>query len=216
VLTLALPKGRLAEEAAELLKAKRLIEEKVDSNGKILTFISSNKKLKLLFVRSQDVCTYVEECVADLGIVGWDTILEGNYDLLCPIDLGIGACRLSVAAKPDFNWEKISGKLRVATKYPELSKNYFFRRGIACEVIKLYGSIELAPLVGLSDCIVDLVSTGTTLKANGLVEIDVVLESSARLVCHRSSYFSKWDEVSEFLQNLSPENSLFSSPFLKN
>ncbi len=202
MITIALPKGRLAEESANLLKERGLLSHVPETDGKELTYVSPDKSIRLLFVRSQDVCTYVEECAADLGIIGWDILQEGNYDLLCPIDLGIGECRLSLASFPDFDLFSSRSKVRVATKYPELSKSFFFSKGISCEIIKLYGSIELAPIVGLSDCIVDLVSTGGTLKANGLKEIEVILESSARVVINRTSYYSQNAEVIRVLEGL--------------
>ena len=150
----------------------------------------------------RQVCTYVEEGAADAGIVGWDIIKEGKFDLITPIDLKIGGCRLSLASFSDFDLYAKRSKVRVATKYPELTKEYFFSKGISCEVIKLYGSIELAPIVGLSDCIVDLVSTGGTLKANGLKEIEVILESTARLICNRSSFYAKQKELGTLIESL--------------
>ncbi|TGN21093.1 ATP phosphoribosyltransferase [Leptospira idonii] len=202
MLTLALPKGRLAEESAQILKDKGWLSSLPPSDSKELTFVSSDKRLRLLFVRSQDVCTYVEECSADAGIVGWDIIKEGKYDLISPVDLKIGECRLSLASFPDFDLFAKRSKVRVATKYPELTKEYFFSKGISCEVIKLYGSIELAPIVGLSDCIVDLVSTGGTLKANGLKEIESILHSTARLVCNRSAFYAKQNELRSLIESL--------------
>ncbi|MDF3818897.1 ATP phosphoribosyltransferase [Leptospira sp. 96542] len=202
MLTLALPKGRLAEESAELLQSKGWLSGSIPENSKELTFTSSDGKLRLLFVRSQDVCTYVEEAAADAGIVGWDIIKEGGYDLIAPVDLKLGACRLSLAGHSDFDLYAKKSKVRVATKYPNLTKDYFFSKGISCEVIKLYGSIELAPIVGLSDCIVDLVSTGGTLKANGLKEIEAILYSTARLVCNRSAFYHKHLELRSLIESL--------------
>jgi len=202
MLTLALPKGRLAIESAAILLSKAWLSALPPEDSKELTYVSPDKRLRLLFVRSQDVCTYVEEGAADAGIVGWDIIKEGKFDLIAPVDLKIGECRLSLASFPDFDLFAKRSKVRVATKYPELTKEYFFSKGISCEVIKLYGSIELAPIVGLSDCIVDLVSTGGTLKANGLKEIEVILESTARLICNRSSYYSKQNELATLIESL--------------
>jgi ATP phosphoribosyltransferase len=200
--TLALPKGRLAEESMALLVERGLLKRVPNPESKELTFIDEESNLRLLFVRSQDVPTYVEECAADAGIVGWDIILEGGYDLLVLADLGIGYCRLSLAGKPDFHPLAKLSKVKVATKYTELTRRFFFSRGISCEIVKLYGSIELAPLVGLADCIVDLVSTGGTLKANGLKEIEVILDSRAQLVWNRSSYYRNRNKVSDFLKQI--------------
>jgi ATP phosphoribosyltransferase len=202
MLTLALPKGRLAVESAEILHRKQWLSALPPEESKELTFVSQDQRLRLLFVRSQDVCTYVEEGAADAGIVGWDIIKEGQYDLIAPVDLKIGACRLSLASFPDFDLFAKRSKVRVATKYPVITREYFFSKGISCEVIKLYGSIELAPIVGLSDCIVDLVSTGGTLKANGLKEIEVILESTARLICNRSAFYSKQNELATLIESL--------------
>lgn len=202
MLTLALPKGRLAMESAEILLSKAWLSALPPEDSKELTYTSPDNRLRLLFVRSQDVCTYVEEGAADAGIVGWDIIKEGKFDLIAPVDLKIGACRLSLASFPDFDLFAKRSKVRVATKYSELTKEYFFSKGISCEVIKLYGSIELAPIVGLSDCIVDLVSTGGTLKANGLKEIEVILESTARLICNRSAFYSKQNELGTLIESL--------------
>lgn len=202
MLTLALPKGRLASETADLLKSKGWLTSLPPEDTKELTYTSDDGRLRLLFVRSQDVCTYVEEAAADAGIVGWDIIKEGKYDLVAPVDLKLGACRLSLASFPDFDLFAKRSKVRVATKYPVLTKEYFFSKGISCEVIKLYGSIELAPIVGLSDCIVDLVSTGGTLKANGLKEIEAILYSTARLVCNRASFYHKHEELRSLIESL--------------
>ncbi|PJZ68671.1 ATP phosphoribosyltransferase [Leptospira perolatii] len=201
MLTLALPKGRLAEESIDLMTSTGWLEGRPDPESKELVYKDSKGRVKILLVRSQDVATYVEQNAADAGIVGWDVLKEGGYDLLLPLDLGIGKCRLSLAAPSGWNPEERHRKVRVATKYPNLAREYFLEKGIDCEVIKLYGSIELAPIVGLSDCIVDLVSTGATLKANNLVETEVILESTARLVFNRSSLYSKRKEAKEFLDS---------------
>ncbi|TGL67489.1 ATP phosphoribosyltransferase [Leptospira jelokensis] len=202
MLTLALPKGRLAEETALLLQSKGWLKNLPSEGSKELTYVSEDKRLRLLFVRSQDVCTYVEEAAADAGIVGWDILKEGGFDLVAPVDLKLGACRLSLASFPDFDLFAKRSKVRVATKYPNLTREYFFSKGISCEIIKLYGSIELAPIVGLSDCIVDLVSTGGTLKANGLKEFESILYSTARLVANRSSFYHKHAELRSLIESL--------------
>ena len=203
MLTLALPKGRLADESVELLIKKKWLLTKPDESTRELTFTDSLAKVKILLVKAQDVATYVEECAADAGIIGWDTLKEGKYDLLSPVDLNIGKCRLSLAGSVDFDLKNYSRKIRVATKYPHLTKDFFFSKGLNCEIIKLYGSIELAPLCGLSDCIVDLVSTGATLKANGLEEKEIILESTARLVFNRNSIYRNRGEALQFVKDLS-------------
>lgn len=199
---LALPKGRMAEDSINLLLQKGWICQKPLEKSKELTFVDPLQKIKILFVRAQDVPTYVQESAADAGIVGWDVVREGLYDLVVPIELNIGECRLSLAAKEGFDLKDYTRKLRVATKYPRLAKEFFFSKGISCEVIKLYGSIELAPICGLSDCIVDLVETGETLKANNLKEIEVILRSSARLIMNRASLYTNRRELTKFIQDL--------------
>lgn len=202
MLTIALPKGRLAEESIQLFLSRNWISQKPPENSKELTYEDSERNIKILFVRSQDVPIYVQECAADVGVVGLDVLLEGNYDLLSPVDLKIGICRLSLAGSKDFHLSNYRRKVRVATKYPKLTKEYFFSKGMSCEIIKLYGSIELAPLCGLSDCIVDLVETGETLRANGLKETEVILHSSARLICNRSSFYQKREMITELIHSL--------------
>jgi ATP phosphoribosyltransferase len=199
LLTFALPKGRLADESIDILIQKKFLTEKPKDGSKELIYTDKNTKVNLLFVRSQDVPTYIEECAADIGIVGWDVLLEGGFDLLYPHKLDIGKCRLSLAAKPDFELKNKYNKLKVATKYPNLTKQFFFSKGLSCEIIKLYGSIELAPLCGLADCIVDLVSTGETLRANGLQEKEIILESTARITVNRTSLYTKRKECIQFL-----------------
>lgn len=201
MLTLALPKGRLAEESIELMLERGWLSGRPDPDSKELIYKDPKGKVRILLVRSQDVATYVEQNSADAGIVGWDVLLEGDYDLLLPLDLAIGKCRLSVAGPKGWSLSSGERKVRVATKYPNIAKDFFLKKGINCEVIKLYGSIELAPLVGLSDCIVDLVSTGGTLRANNLEEIEVIMESTARLVFNRSALYTKRAEVGEFLES---------------
>lgn len=200
--TLALPKGRLAEQSIELLIQKGWMKDRPSEKSKELTFIDTLGKLKIILVRSQDVPTYVVKSAADVGIIGLDVLREGGYDLVTPVDLGIGVCRLSLCAKSSFQLENFQKKLRVATKYPVLAREYFFSKGLSCEIIKLYGSIELAPLCGLSDCIVDLVETGDTLRANGLVEVEPILYSSARLACNRSSLYQKREELGNLIRDL--------------
>lgn len=202
MLTLALPKGRLAEETIQLLIDKEWMTAVPDEKTRELAFIDPLEKIKVLYVKPQDVPTYVAECAADAGVTGWDVLIEENSDLLIPLDLKIGHCRLSLAADQSFSLEKQIGKIKVATKYPRLARQFFFSKGLNCEIIKLYGSIELAPLCGLADCIVDLVSTGATLKANGLQEKQIILESTARLVFNRASLYRRRTECMQLIAGL--------------
>lgn len=190
-LTLALSKGRILEDCLPLLTAVGIAP--VGDTGRLLRIPTQDPNVEMLEIRPTDVPTYVEYGAADLGIVGKDILLEhGSSALYEPVDLGIAVCRLSVATtrqsllvtQPS---AALGRRLRVATKYPEITRRHYAARGEQVEIIKLYGSMELAPLVGLADVIVDLVATGNTLRANGLVEIETIFESSARLVVNKAA-----------------------------
>jgi len=189
-LVLALPRGRIKDEAVELFgKAGIDLSAVNDAKASRLLIIDVPKaNMQVLIVRDHDVPVYVEHGAAHIGIAGRDVLEEQNRDLYEPLDLGIGRCRLAVAEakdKPVIEGDHLH--LRYATKFPGLTKRFLRERGIVAEVIKLYGSIELAPLVGLADRIVDLVSTGETLKQNGLVEVETIAEVSARLCVGRAA-----------------------------
>ena len=182
LLTLALPKGRLLRPALEMLRSMGL--DGVEADSRKLIFSDEKHGLRFLILKPADVPTYVEYGAADLGIVGKDILLEQEPDVYEPLDLGFGFCRL-VVAEPKQLWERDDPSkwswVRVATKYPVLTERYFSERGIQVEMVRLDGSIELAPLVGLADRIVDLVQSGETLRANGLVEVAEITRSTARL-----------------------------------
>jgi ATP phosphoribosyltransferase len=185
-LTIALSKGRILEESLPLLT--RIGCEPAGDIDRLLRVPSRNSKVSLLIVRPADVPTYVEHGAADLGIVGKDVLMEhGGSALYEPLDLGIARCRLSVAAKKDGPRPDGVHRLRIATKYPAITRRHFAGKGEQVEIIKLYGSMELAPLVGLADLIVDLVATGGTLKANGLVEIETICQVTSRLVVNKAA-----------------------------
>ena len=188
MLTLALPKGRLLDPALELLR--ELGVEGVDAESRKLIFEDEAHGLKLLLLKPADIPAYVTYGAADLGIVGKDILAEQEPDVYEPVDLGFGFCRL-VVAEPRALWERDDPAkwswVRVATKYPTLTERYFSERGIQVEMIRLDGSIELAPLVGLAERIVDLVQSGETLRANGLVEVAQIMTSTARLIVNRAS-----------------------------
>ncbi len=191
--TVALPKGRLLKEAVDFLIKSGIDASETLSETRKLIFRWEN--FRFILVKPMDVPTYVYYGTADVGIAGKDVIEEKGYDLYEPLDLKFGACRLSVAEPEDisepYDLDKLS-YIRVATKYPKVTDTYFRSKGIHPEIITLYGSVELAPLVGLSDRIVDLVQTGTTLKVNGLREVDVILHSTARLIVNRASLKTKY------------------------
>jgi ATP phosphoribosyltransferase len=196
LLTLALPKGRLLDGALELLAGVGV--EGVDAESRKLIFTDARRGLRLLFLKPADVPAYVTYGAADLGIVGKDILLEQAPDVYEPLDLGFGFCRLVIAEPRDL-WERDDPAkwswVRVATKYPMLTERYFSERGIQVEMIRLDGSIELAPLVGLADRIVDLVQSGETLRANGLVEVAEIARSTARLIVNRASMKTEYPRI---------------------
>ncbi|PYO33988.1 MAG: ATP phosphoribosyltransferase [Candidatus Rokuibacteriota bacterium] len=187
-LTLALPKGRLLDPALALLGGMGVKGLGADSRRLLLA--DEAMGLRFIFLKPADIPTYVEYGAADLGIVGKDILLEQERDVYEPVDLGFGFCRL-VVAEPKELWERDDPAkwswVRVATKYPTLTERYFSARGIQAEIVRLDGSIELAPLVGLAERIVDLVQSGETLRANGLVEVAEIMTSTARLIVNRAS-----------------------------
>jgi len=191
MITIALSKGRIFEETLPLLKAAgiEVLEDPEKSRKLILT--TNQPGVRVLVVRATDVPTYVQYGGADMGITGKDTLLEhGSQGLYQPLDLQIAKCRISVAVRSDFDYKsavKKGSRLTVATKYVAISREFFASKGVHVDLIKLYGSMELAPLVGLADAIVDLVSTGTTLKANHLVEVEHIMDISSRLVVNQAA-----------------------------
>ncbi|MDP3166294.1 MAG: ATP phosphoribosyltransferase [Hydrogenophaga sp.] len=191
MITLALSKGRIFDETLPLLKAAgiEVLEDPEKSRKLILT--TSNPQVRVVLVRASDVPTYVEYGGADLGVTGKDTLIEhGGQGLYQPLDLNISRCRVSVAVRADFDYASAvrqGSRLKVATKYTHIAREFFATKGVHVDLIKLYGSMELAPLTGLADAIVDLVSTGNTLKANHLVEVERIMDISARLVVNQAS-----------------------------
>lgn len=206
-LTLALSKGRILEDCLPMLTAAGIAP--VGDTGRLLRIPTQDPNVELLGIRPTDVPTYVEYGAADLGIVGKDILCEhGGAALYEPLDLGIAACRLSVATTKTSplvtqSSSVLGRRLRVATKYPESARRHYAARGEQVEIIKLYGSMELAPLVGLADVIVDLVATGNTLRANGLVEIETIFESSARLVVNKAAMKMKHAAIRALLERFS-------------
>lgn len=204
-ITIALAKGRLGKQADKILK-KIGLGDSIDLDSRKLIFKDEKNKIDYIYVKPSDVVTYVEKGVADLGIVGKDVILENDTDIYEILDLGFGKCKFSIASIKGQNIYKKDDTLKVATKYPEISKKYFKEKQQKIEIIKLNGSVELAPLVKLSDVIVDLVETGDTLKANGLEVIEDMFNISARLICNRISYRFQYDRIQKITKLL--ENNL--------
>jgi ATP phosphoribosyltransferase len=205
LITIAIPKGRILQESVTLFGKIGIDCEELLSDTRKLIFENREQRMRYMIVRATDVPTYVEYGCADLGIVGKDTLLEQEKDLYEPLDLRFGYCRMVVAEPAEFSqsddpagWTSI----RIATKYPNFTERYFTGKGVQVEIIKLYGSIELAPLVGLSERIVDLVSTGETLKQNGLVEVETIAEITTRLIVNRASLKTKHKRITEIIAGL--------------
>ena len=204
-LTFALAKGRLAEKTLALLEEVGITcEEMKDKNSRKLIFVNEELKLKFFLSKGPDVPTYVEYGAADIGVVGADIILEENRRVYEVLDLGFGACRMCVCG-PESAGEllKHHEMIRVASKYPEIAKNYFYnQKNQTVDIIKLNGSVELGPIVGLSDVIVDIVETGSTLKENGLVVVDEIMPISARVIVNMASMKLRKAEIEAFLDDL--------------
>lgn len=200
-LTLALAKGRTARESLRLLEKANITFPDFDKKSRKLVFYSADKSIKMIYVKAVDVTTYVEQGAADIGIVGRDNILESEADLYELLDLNLGKCRFVVASLKDIPMTK-GTTIKVASKYPNVSKNYFARKGITVETIKLNGSVELAPIINMSDCIVDIVETGNTIKENGLTILDDVEHISTRLVVNKASFATKTSEIQQFIKQL--------------
>lgn len=190
-LILALSKGRIFEETMPLLEAAGITVLEDPETSRKLILPTNHPQIRVIIVRATDVPTYVQYGAADFGVAGKDVLQEnGSTGLYQPIDLHIARCRLSVAVRKDFDYENAvrqGARLRVASKYVQAAREHFAKKGIHVDIIKLYGSMELAPLVGLSDVIVDLVSTGNTLKANNLVEVEQIQEITSRLIVNQAS-----------------------------
>ena len=186
----------------ELLARVGLISRKISGESRRLVFENPASGTTIMIVRPSDVPTYVEYGAVDAGIVGADVLMEQATDVYEPLDLGFGACRLAVAAPAAIKSNGRLNKLRVATKYPNVTERHFTHKGIPIEIIKLYGSIELAPMVGLADCIVDLISTGKTLKAHHLVVKEIIAPSTARLIVNRASLKLKYQRINDLIEAL--------------
>jgi ATP phosphoribosyltransferase len=198
-ITLALSKGRTLDETLPLLAAAGIVPSEDVTTTRKLVVGTSREDVDLLLVRAADVPTYVRRGAADLGVAGKDVLLEyGSEGLYQPLDLGIGRCRMSVATRRGYDWKgtvQRGARIRVATKFIATAREHFAMKGMHVDLIRLYGSMELAPLVGLADAIVDLISTGGTLKANDLVEVETIMPISSRLVANPAALKLKRDLV---------------------
>jgi ATP phosphoribosyltransferase len=199
MITFALPKGRIFDEILPLLRSAGVeVAEDPEKTRKLIVG-TSRADVRLVLVRASDVPTYVQYGGADLGVVGKDTLLEhGGEGLYQPLDLNIAKCRMSVAARSDFDYAaavRQGSRIRVATKYTQIARDHFANKGVHVDLIKLYGSMELAPLTGLADAIVDLVSTGNTLRANQLVEVEQIMSISSRLIVNQAALKLKREPI---------------------
>ena len=199
MITLALSKGRIFDETLPLLKAAGIEVLEDPETSRKLILPTNQAGVRVVLVRATDVPTYVEYGGADLGVTGKDTLIEhGGHGLYQPLDLQIAKCRMSVAVRADFDYAtavKSGSRLKVATKYTSIAREFFAQKGVHVDLIKLYGSMELAPLTGLADAIVDLVSTGSTLKANHLIEVERIMDISSRLVVNQASLKLKQEPI---------------------
>ncbi|MEG0274460.1 MAG: ATP phosphoribosyltransferase [Longicatena sp.] len=201
-ISIALTKGRLEKDTVKILEKNEYGIACLKDKGRQLVFQDSKKDIRYFLVKANDCITYVQHGVADIGVVGKDTLLEGDSDYYEMLDLGIGKCKFIVAGLKDQNpFDKV-GHIKIGTKYPHIAKNYFFEKGLDVECIKIDGSVELAPILGLCDGIVDIMETGTTLKENGLVVFDTVCEISARVIVNKASFKLKRKEIMEILEDL--------------
>lgn len=209
MITLALSKGRLFEEALPLLRNMGIEPLENPETSRRLILETNRPDLRLLIVRASDVPTYVQFGAADFGIAGSDVLVEhGGDGLYQPVDLGIGRCRMCLAAPVGVNVEgkmRRGSRVRVATKYIQTARLFFEARGVQADLIKLYGSMELAPLVGLAEVIVDLVSSGATLKANGLVEVETISEVTSRLIVNQSALKTQHASLQPIIENFARE-----------
>ena len=202
MLTIAIAKGRMQQDALALLARAGVRVSAEALASRRLAVEDESGGYRFVFVKPSDVPVYVEHGIADCGVVGRDVLLESEADVLQPLDLRISRCRIAVAAREGARGER-PGVLHVATKYPRVAAAHFGARGVPVEIIELSGSVELAPVLGLSDCIVDLVETGRTLAENGLAVVETITESTGRLVVNRASYQLKAGAVGRLISDLS-------------
>ena len=201
MLTIALSKGRILDQTIPLLKKAGIIIAKSELKSRKLILDTNLNHVKVIILRASDVPVFVQHGAADFGIAGKDVLIEhgadGVFELL---DLGISKCKMMVASQKEKDLNKSS--LKVATKYVKSAKEYFYNQGKQVEVIKLYGAMELAPIVGLADCIVDLVDTGNTLKANNLVPLDLIYEVSSRLIVNSAAFNTKHGQINDWIKKI--------------
>ncbi|KIS23583.1 ATP phosphoribosyltransferase [Clostridium sporogenes] len=202
---IALTKGRLEKEAIEIFKTININTRELEDKGRKLILNCENEEYNIDFflVKAKDVETYVEYGAADMGIVGKDTLMEANKEFYEVLDLNVGKCKFALAALPSFKLDEGYNRKKIATKYPNIAREYFRKKGMDVELIKIEGSVELGPIVGLADAIVDIVETGNTLRENGLVVVEDICEISARMIVNKASMKTKKDEIIKIIENVS-------------
>ena len=203
VITFALAKGRLAEQAFTLLEQLGIDCSEPRNPGRQLVLWDKASNVRFILVKPSDVPTYVDHGVADIGVVGKDTLLEAGRPLYEVLDLGFGKCRLCIAGYAAQQPSATRATFRVATKYPNIARSYYDSKGQTIEIIELHGSVELGPVIGLSDVILDIVESGSTLRANGLTVLETVCDCSARLVVNRVSMKTKQARIQEIIAGMS-------------
>lgn len=204
-ITIALSKGRNLSPAIALLEKAGFSIAGLREDSRKLIHHDPKSSIRFIVLRASDVPTYVEHGAADMGIAGKDVIMEQDKDVYEPLDLKFGPCRMVVAEPQEAHLKRdpfLWTHVRVATKFPHITAGHFSRKGVQVEIIKLYGAIELAPLVGLAELIVDLVSTGQTLKENGLMEVEEILQASARLIVNRASHKTRYCQIEKIIRAL--------------
>ena len=206
-LTIALPKGKLFYLAKDLFAKVGFVADNLEEKSRKLVITNEELKLKFIIAKTADVPTYVEHGAADIGVIGKDVLMEAQKDVYELLDLGFGRCHLMMAVPKDKKSAKLTDytHTRVATKFPNVAKQFFTSKGMQMEYIKMNGSIELGPIVGLSESIVDIVETGTTLRENNLDEIAFIAKASARLIANRASFKLKFDRISKLVKALEME-----------
>lgn len=203
-LTIALPKGKLFYLAKDLFAKVGYSAENLEEKSRKLVITNDELKIKFIIAKTADVPVYVEHGAADIGVIGKDVLMESDKDIYELLDLGFGRCHLMMAVPKDKKRAKLTdyAHTRVATKFPHIAKKFFNSKGMQMEYIKMNGSIELGPIVGLSESIVDIVETGTTLRENNLEEIAFIADASARLIANRASFKLKFNRINKLIQDL--------------
>jgi ATP phosphoribosyltransferase len=201
-LRIALTKGRLEKFSIEIFEKIGIDTEELKNKGRRLVLSDKKNNIQFVLVKAVDVLTYVEHGAADIGIVGKDTLMEEGIDFYEVVDLKVGKCKFALASIPSFNLNEGYNRKKIASKYPKVTREYFRKLGIDVEIIKIEGSVELAPILGLSDAIVDIVETGTTLKENGLVIFDEICDISARMIVNRASMKMRVDEIKKLINDV--------------